>query len=330
MRKSRVSRWHFCPINEGGLGKWRTAFIGQVLSAYGTILSLNLFFIIVRVLLSIEVNFTSTGSDDLSGALTDGLMTLILKMVFVLAGCLLIEKFSKEIGAYFGADDAMGAGKEMAGQVGDLAMKGVGAAAMVASGGAGMLMKGGKLAGGIAGKIGKSGIGQSKFGQVVGKGIGAVTSLPGKGIGAVKGAGKAVGRTGFVRGIGNAGAWLKGGQAAVDARNLGKLGDKKAGLVTQKSKLQGDLDRYKKLQQRKKANSAGAGGAWSKEDKKFFQSFDEKGAKAQLADVDKEITAVDSRISAGEKVAAENEEARVQRKGTSSRKEKSLAVNFQA
>lgn len=145
------------PINEGGLGKWRTAFIGQVLSAYGTILSLNLFFIIVRVLLSIEVNFVSSADNVMGNMLTDGFMTLLLKCIFVLAGCLLIEKFSKEIGAYFGAEDAMSAGKDMAGQVGDLAMKGVGAAAMVASGGAGLAMKAGKMAGGIAGKI-KGGI----------------------------------------------------------------------------------------------------------------------------------------------------------------------------
>ena len=141
------------PINEGGLGKWRQAFIGQVLSAYGTILSLNLFFIIVRVLLSVEVNFVSSADNVIGNMLTDGFMTLLLKAIFVLAGCLLIEKFSKEIGAYFGADDAMSAGKDMAGQVGDLAMKGVGAAAMVASGGAGLAMKAGKMAGGIAGKI---------------------------------------------------------------------------------------------------------------------------------------------------------------------------------
>jgi hypothetical protein len=96
--------------------------------------------------------------------LTGGFMTLLLKCIFVLAGCLLIEKFSKEIGAYFGAEDAMSAGKDMAGQVGDLAMKGVGAAAMVASGGAGLAMKAGKMAGGIAGKIGGAAKG-------IGKGI---------------------------------------------------------------------------------------------------------------------------------------------------------------
>jgi hypothetical protein len=208
---------------------------------------------------------------------------------------------------------------------------------MVASGVGGIAMKGAKMAGGIASKVGKSGIGQ--LAGKAGKGIGSLAGKAGKAIAgtkvggglvtAGKGIGKGVGAAahgigwlgGKVSGgVGTAGAWLKGGQAAVDARNLGKLGDKKAGLATKKSQLQGDLDRYKKLQQRKKANSAGAGGAWSKEDKKFFQSFDEKGTMSQLADVDKEITSVDSRISAGKKVAAEDEEARIQRKGVRSRK----------
>ena len=154
------------PINEGGLGKWRTAFIGQVLSAYGTILSINLFFVVVRVLLSIDVTFTMNNTD-FGGAganfLGDTFMTLILKSIFVMAGVLLIEKFSKELGGYFGAEDAMGAGKDMANQVGDLAMKGVGAAAMVASGGASLAMKAGKAAGGIANKVSK-GIGNTKTG----------------------------------------------------------------------------------------------------------------------------------------------------------------------
>ena len=248
------------PINEGGLGKWRTAFIGQVLSAYGTILSLNLFFIIVRVLLSVEVNFQSSASNVMGNMLTGGFMTLLLKCIFVLAGCLLIEKFSKEIGAYFGAEDAMSAGKDMAGQVGDLAMKGVGAAAMVASGGAGLAMKAGKMAGGIAGKIGKSGIGQaignSKFGKGVGSVVGGIKALPGKGVGLVKNAGKALGRTAPLNALGNAGAWLKGGKGAVAARkgrqmkdNVSEWNATKKQIAEAEKNLNPNTEGYMKRQQ---------------------------------------------------------------------------------
>lgn len=112
------------PTNEGGLGKWRGQFIGQVLSAYGTILSINLFFIIVRVLLNVELTFINNNSLGNSN-FSSSLMTGLLKSIFVIAGCLLIEKFSKEIGGFFGAEDAMGAGKDMSKQVADVAMKGV-------------------------------------------------------------------------------------------------------------------------------------------------------------------------------------------------------------
>ncbi len=149
------------PVNEGGLGKWRTAFIGQVLSAYGTVLALNLFFVVVRVLLSIDVNFSTGGGspvtgNDAIGAFGSSFMTALLKSIFVLAGCLLIEKFAKDLGGYFGADDAMAAGKDMSKQIGDTAMKGVQVAAMVggavATGGASLAMSAGSLAGKIGGK----------------------------------------------------------------------------------------------------------------------------------------------------------------------------------
>lgn len=161
------------PVNEGGLGKWRTAFIGQVLSAYGTVLSLNMFFIVVRVLLSIDVKFSAGGSyiggAGGAGFIGSGLMTLLLKCLFVLAGCLLIEKFAKDLGGYFGADDALAAGKDMSKQIGDTAMKGVQVAAMVAggvaTGGASLAMSAGSLAGKMASgaKAGTGSIASSAF-----------------------------------------------------------------------------------------------------------------------------------------------------------------------
>lgn len=135
------------PINEGGLGKWRGQFIGQVLSAYGTVMSINLFFIIVRVMLAIEVKFYNMGTFTYWG---ENFMTALLKAIFVMAGCLLIEKFAKEIGGYFGADDAMAAGKDMSKQVGDMAMKGVQVAAAVAGAAA---TGGASLAGSIGGLV---------------------------------------------------------------------------------------------------------------------------------------------------------------------------------
>ena len=139
------------PINEGGLGKWRGAFIGQVLAGYGTILAINLFFIIVRVLLKIDLDFSSTNvyGWDTTSYFTDSFMTMLFKALLVLAGCTLIEKFAKDIGGYFGADDAISSGKETAGAIGDAAMSGVKTVGM----GAMAIKAVGAGVGGLASKI---------------------------------------------------------------------------------------------------------------------------------------------------------------------------------
>lgn len=157
------------PINEGGLGKWRGQFIGQVLSAYGTILSINIFFTIVDVLLQIDVNFTSGGA---IAAFSNLFMSGLFKMIIVIVGCLMIEKFAKDLGGFFGAEDAMGAGKDMSKQVTDVAMKGVQVAATVAgaamTGGASLVSSAGSLAGKLtAGK--KAGDAAFKEAKLMGK-----------------------------------------------------------------------------------------------------------------------------------------------------------------
>lgn len=151
------------PINEGGLGKWRSSFIGQVLSAYGVVLALNIFFILVRVLLSIDFNFTSWNSYFFGATMMEGL----LKAIIVIGGALSIEKFAKEIGGYFGAADALSQGKEMQKAVGDTAKKavstavtvamaatGAGGAAVGAAKGLGAAMKAGKALNAVQGKKG--------------------------------------------------------------------------------------------------------------------------------------------------------------------------------
>ena len=157
------------PINEGGLGKWRTSFIGQVLSAYGIVISINLFFIIVRVLLNIKIKF-----EGIAGfALTADFLTELLKSIIVIAGVLMIEKFSKEIGGFFGAEDAMSAGKDMSKQVGDAVMKGVKAVAGVASGGL-------ALAGTVAGVAGAAFTGGTSLALTgVSAGLGALGGIAG-------------------------------------------------------------------------------------------------------------------------------------------------------
>lgn len=151
------------PVNESGLGKWRSEFVGQAISAYGVVLALNIFFVLVRVLLSIDFSFEGVTGYFFGASLMEGL----LKAIIVMGGAISIEKFSKEIGGYFGAKDALSQGKEMEKAVGDVAKKaistaisvammatGVGGAAVGAAKGIGGAMKAGKAVAQAAGKKG--------------------------------------------------------------------------------------------------------------------------------------------------------------------------------
>ena len=97
------------PINEGGLGKWRSDFIGSAISAYGVVLAMNIYLILVKILLSIKFSFTSATDYFLGASLMEGL----LKCIIVIGGAIYIEKFSGQIGGYFGAKDALAQGKDL-------------------------------------------------------------------------------------------------------------------------------------------------------------------------------------------------------------------------
>lgn len=122
------------PVREGGFKTWVSKFMGLALSAYGTIISLNIFFIITRVMLNMEINWTggTAGSNNWFAATT---LTSLVKCVFTLGGCLMIEKLSKSFGDFFGAEDAMGAGKGLAGEMAEPAKKAIAGTMAVASGG---------------------------------------------------------------------------------------------------------------------------------------------------------------------------------------------------
>lgn len=118
------------PVNEGGLGKWRSEFVGQAISAYGVVLAVNIFLVLVRVLLSIDMNFSVLGTDNLS-TFSSSMMTGLLKGIIVIGGCITIEKFSGQLGGFFGAKDALSQGKDLEKGVKDQAKKAVGTAAQV-------------------------------------------------------------------------------------------------------------------------------------------------------------------------------------------------------
>jgi len=163
------------PVTDN-MGKWRTAFIGKAISAYGVVISMNLFFTIIKVLLSIDLEFTRWGADVFSFGYD--LALGIIKGVIVMGGCLMIEKWSKEFGAYFGAEDALSSGAAFAKETGELAKNAVKTTAVAAAAVAAGVMTAGAGSGAVAGIAGKIGALGSKVGGGLSK---AGTALAGKG-----------------------------------------------------------------------------------------------------------------------------------------------------
>lgn len=145
------------PVKDS-LGSWRTKFIQKALSAYGVVISLNLFFIIVELFLNMDIaiefknNLITLPTTTVAG---------LIKCVFVIVGCLMIEKLAGDLGQYFGGGNAMAEGKGLASE----ATKGIATAAKV---GVGVAMGGA----GIAAKLAKGGAGMVKGGVNLAKGVG--------------------------------------------------------------------------------------------------------------------------------------------------------------
>lgn len=134
------------PIDTGkAYGSWKGSFIKQVISAYGTVVALNLFFQILEIILRIDL-FASTG-------VLNGLYNRITHLFFILTGCLMLKKLPGQLSSIIGAGDAMSEGegmnKEVAATAGKVAST-VAAGAMLATG----------AGAGIAAKLGQAG---SKF-----------------------------------------------------------------------------------------------------------------------------------------------------------------------
>ncbi len=144
------------PLDGGNAFKrWRENFLKQVLAAYGSIIGLNLLFLLLPVLANINLFDPSTSSGGNANA--------FVQMLFTLSGLLMFKEISGMIANMVGAEDASATGA-------GLAQKTLGAATKVgtvAVGGAlGLGAKGvGAMAGGISKKLGDSKAGAA-FGAI--------------------------------------------------------------------------------------------------------------------------------------------------------------------
>lgn len=154
------------PVKDS-LGSWRSKFISKALSAYGTVISLNLFFIIVKIMLNIDVKF---GSAYNAWIFPKSFMAGLIKCIMVLVGCLMIEKLAGDLGGYFGGGNAMADGAGLEKGVSGMVKKGVavaGTAALMATGAGSLALSGGKA---IAGKIAAKNAGKGLASDLAGAG----------------------------------------------------------------------------------------------------------------------------------------------------------------
>lgn len=90
-------------------GAWRTKFIQKVLSAYGVIISMNLFFTLIKLFLNLEVSFQGANTTIFSSKTLSGLVQII----FIITAAIGVEKLAGELGSYFGGGNALSDGKTL-------------------------------------------------------------------------------------------------------------------------------------------------------------------------------------------------------------------------
>lgn len=131
------------PLDDGAAyKKWRTGFISNVLSAYGVIIALNLFFAIAGVVSGISL---WDPENPIYYALNK-----FMQALFVVVGATQIKGLAKMIGDMIGAANAMEEGQAAVGEVGKLAASAGKFAGGVAKGGAYFSAKGKAMAGRVA------------------------------------------------------------------------------------------------------------------------------------------------------------------------------------
>lgn len=99
------------PIDDGdALKKWRQKFVSKVLSAYAPIVGLNLFFVILPIVTSIKY-------------FNMPLLDAIVNMFFTIVGLIMVKDLIQTLSEIIGADNALKAGQDMAGEVGQTIAK---------------------------------------------------------------------------------------------------------------------------------------------------------------------------------------------------------------
>lgn len=166
------------PVKDN-LGSWRSSFISKALSAYGIVISMNIFFTIVQVMLKIDIQF---GGDFKRLPFPNSFMVGLVKSLMVIVGCQMITKLAGDMGSYFGGGNAEADGAGLAKEATAGLQKAVAVGGGIAMGAGGLALKAAKGAGGLANKLtgGAAGRLADKVGGGIRKGADAVLGAPGK------------------------------------------------------------------------------------------------------------------------------------------------------
>ncbi len=149
------------PLDGGNaFGEWRKAFIGNIIGAYGTIIALNLFFLMLPFFQSIDFFNSGNAIKGINLSFQNSLMRLIL----VITGLITVKEGGTLISKLIGADDALSAGSDMAKRVGNTVVNaatiatgaGALAKAAIAKGASLALKAGAKIGDKIDAKMGKT------------------------------------------------------------------------------------------------------------------------------------------------------------------------------
>lgn len=287
------------PVKDS-LGSWRSKFISKALSAYGVVISLNLFFIIVKVLLNVDIRFNM---DTENWLFTETFMSGLIKAILVIVGCLMIEKLSGDLGGYFGGGDAAKDGAGLAKE----ATSGLAKAAVVgggiALGGGALMLKGaglaGKLAGGAvkqtSGLIGGVGSklkgGTFSAGRQKGLKVGSAIASP------IKTTGK-----GIKKGVGIIADKAKDTPLVKKAqKGIKRVNDFRAGIWNSERDMQDAKQKGAELRRLRKAQASGTQGVTDDTIAKAQKEYDDARAKVQQ-NIDKRQARKDQDLAVKDKV----------------------------
>lgn len=111
------------PLDGGkSFGEWRKTFISKALSAYGAIIGMNIFFLILPYLN--EIKFFASGMGigfSVDGAIA--MVNLIISTLFIITGLVVVESFIELISGIVGSESVAKTGGESIAKVGDTLQK---------------------------------------------------------------------------------------------------------------------------------------------------------------------------------------------------------------